>query len=262
MPESKIDLSIIIPAYMEAANIAGSLQQLADFLKDRDYGTVEVLVVTADSPDGTAKIAESQSRLFKNFKVVHAGPRVGKGRDVRLGMFEAGGHYKLFMDADLATPLIHLDDAKRLVIDTNADLGVAVRNLWKIHKSPIRKLISGMNTIVAPIMVAPGTSDTQCGFKIFRADVAEAVFSRQTMLSWSFDAELLHIAHRLGYKIVSIPAPDWNDPKIAGSGLVGDSALKAAVKGFTDLFIIRWNGLTGVYKHPTYTHKHQNYVSS
>jgi dolichyl-phosphate beta-glucosyltransferase len=259
---SQIDLSIIIPAYMEATNIADSLATLATWLKDHDYGAVEVLVVAADSPDGTAKIAEDQARLFKQFKVVHAGPRVGKGRDVRLGMYEARGRYKLFMDADLATPLIHLDGVKRLVMDPNADLGIAVRNLWAIHKNPIRKLISGMNTIVAPIMVAPGVKDTQCGFKVFRTDVAEAVFSRMTMLSWSFDAEILHIAHRLGYKIVPIPALDWKDPKIEGSGLVGDSPIKAAVNGFLDLFTIRWNGLTGIYKKPTYQHKQQNFVRS
>src|SRR5215469_6454375 len=112
MKDSPIDLSIIVLAYMEAGIIADSLQQLAGWLKTHDYGTVEVMVVTADSADGTAKIAQSQAKLFQHFRVVNAGPRVGKGRDVRLGMFEARGRYRLFMDADLATPLRHLDDVK------------------------------------------------------------------------------------------------------------------------------------------------------
>jgi dolichyl-phosphate beta-glucosyltransferase len=254
MTHQPIDLSIIIPAYMEAHSIGGSLDELAKFLNSHDLGVVEVLVVVPDSPDGTANLARQKAGHFKHFRVVEAGSRVGKGRDVRLGMFEAVGRYKLFMDADLATPLNHLVDVKRLVIDPGADLGISIRNLWQIHKSPFRKLVSGMNTIIAPIMVAPGITDTQCGFKVFRADVAEAVFGRMTMLSWSFDAEILHIAYMLGYKIVKIPTPDWKDPKAAGSGLVGDSALRAAVNGLFDLFVIRWNAITGIYKTPNYTH--------
>jgi glycosyltransferase involved in cell wall biosynthesis len=57
MSSSAVDLSIIIPAYMEAAGIGTALEKLATFLDTRDYGTVEVLVVVANSPDGTAKIA-------------------------------------------------------------------------------------------------------------------------------------------------------------------------------------------------------------
>src|SRR5689334_9235548 len=93
---SAIDLSLIIPAYMEGQGIADALDQLAKFLDSRDYGQVEVVVVVADSPDGTAKIAESKAKLFKHFRLVHAGPRAGKGRDVRLGIYEARGRYKLF----------------------------------------------------------------------------------------------------------------------------------------------------------------------
>ncbi|MDB5178291.1 MAG: hypothetical protein JWN01_234 [Patescibacteria group bacterium] len=255
MTTAPIDLSIIIPAYMEAAGIADDLEKLAAFLKTRDYGAVEVVVVVPDSPDGTAKIAESRAKLFQHFRLVHAGPRVGKGRDVRLGMYESRGHYKIFMDADLATPLEHLDDVKRLVIDKNAHIGIATRDLWKIHKGLIRKLISSTSNVAAQILVAPGIKDTQCGFKVFRADTAEVIFGRMTMLSWSFDAEIILIARLLHYKIVSIEAPDWKDPKAAGMGLVGDNPIKAALSGFLDLWIIRWNAIIGKYKKPNYVHK-------
>src|SRR4051812_27326529 len=98
---------------MEAAGISDDLEKLAAFLNTRDYGVVEVLVVVPDSPDGTAKIAASKAGRFKHFRVINAGPRAGKGRDVRLGMFESKGRYRVFMDADLATPLNHLDDVHR-----------------------------------------------------------------------------------------------------------------------------------------------------
>jgi dolichyl-phosphate beta-glucosyltransferase len=254
MAGSVVDLSIILPAYMEAAGIAQTLERLARFLQTRDYGVVEVLVVVADSPDGTAKIAESRAKLFKNFRVIHAGPRAGKGRDVRLGIFEARGRYRVFMDADLATPLGHLDDVKRLM-DSGGTVGVAVRDLLKIHKGFLRKFMSSFGNIVAQVVLLPGIKDTQCGFKVFEAEAAEAIFSRQTMLGWSFDAEVLKIARTLGYKIITFEAPDWKDPKAAGQGLVGDSPLGAAIRTFRDLFIVRWNVIIGRYRKPNYAHK-------
>jgi dolichyl-phosphate beta-glucosyltransferase len=249
-----IDLSIILPAYMEAAGIGGSLESLAAFLKTRDYGIVEVLVVVADSPDGTAKIAESKAKLFANFRVIHAGPRAGKGRDVRLGIFEAKGRYRLFMDADLATPLEHLDDVHAL-IQQGAKVGIAVRDLVKIHKGVVRKFITGVGNILAQVILLPGLKDTQCGFKFFEAEAAEAIFSRMTIIGWGFDLEILAVARKLGYKVELISAPDWKDPKAAGEGLVGDSAAKAAIQVFRDLLLVRWNITRGLYRKPLYTHK-------
>jgi dolichyl-phosphate beta-glucosyltransferase len=54
-------------------------------------------------------------------------------------------------------------------------------------------------------MVLPGLRDTQCGFKLFRREAAAEAFGRQTMRSWAFDAEVLYIAERLGYRIAEIP---------------------------------------------------------
>jgi dolichyl-phosphate beta-glucosyltransferase len=250
---AKIDLTIIMPAYMEAGTIKGSLQELARWLDSRNYGEVEVLVVTADSPDGTADIAREQKHLFQHFRVINLGARVGKGRDVREGMFEARGRYRLFMDADLATPLVHLDDVKRFM-DDGGEIAVAVRNLWRIHKGFARKLISKTSNIAAQILVTPGIKDTQCGFKVFRADVAEDVFARMTMLSWSFDAEILLIARERHYTITPIEAPDWADPKAEGLGLVGDNPIKAALNGFIDLWVMRWNAIRGFYRRRTYRH--------
>ncbi len=239
---------------MEAAGIAGVLQELASFLKSRDYGAVEVLVVVADSPDGTARIAESQSKLFERFRVIKSGPRKGKGFQVRIGMFEAHGKYRIFMDADLATPLIHLDEVYAATRQ-GAKVVIAVRSLWQIHKGLMRKVMSSFGNIFIQVLILPGIKDSQCGFKAFEAEACEAVFSRQTMLGWSFDAEILLVARKLGYKITTIEAPDWSDPKSAVKGLVGDSPLKAAVKTFMDTVVIRLNAWSGRYAKPTFKYK-------
>lgn len=248
-----VDLSIILPAYMEAEGIAQTLDRLAAFLKTREYGTVEVLVVVADSPDGTAEIAESRSGIFPRFRVIHAGPRAGKGRDVRLGMFEAEGRYRLFMDADLATPLEHLDDVKRLM-DDGAQIGIAVRDLVKIHNRLMRKGITKLGNILAQVVLLPGFKDTQCGFKFFEAKAVDEIFGRMTIMGWGFDLEILAVACRLGYEVSFIETPDWKDPKSAAVGLVGDSAARAALQVFKDLLRIRWNLMRGLYRDRLYCH--------
>lgn len=249
-----IDLSIILPSYMEAQGIAQTLDHLAEFLKTHEYGDVEVLVVVADSPDGTADIAASKSSLFQKFRVVHAGPRVGKGRDVRLGMFEAEGRYRLFMDADLATPLEHLEDVKQLIAG-GTKVGIAVRDLVKIHSGFMRKCVTKIGNILAQIILLPGFKDTQCGFKFFEAKAVEEIFGRMTILGWGFDLEILAVARKLGYEVDVIQTPDWKDPKPAGVGLAGDSAGKAALKVFKDLIRIRWNLIRGRYRDPIYYHE-------
>ncbi|GAC1600393.1 MAG: glycosyltransferase family 2 protein [Candidatus Saccharimonadales bacterium] len=249
-----IDLSIIIPAYMEAERIADSLARLAEYLAANELGEVEVIVVTADSADGTAKIAQSAAGSFKHFRVLQAGPRVGKGRDVRLGMYEAAGRYKLFMDADLATPLQYLQNVKAFM-DRGGQIAIAVRDLLVIHKGFLRKTASKSANVAAQLLVVPGIKDTQCGFKVFEASCAENIFGRMTMLQWSFDMEILAIARQLKYRIDFIDVPDWIDPKAANAGLGGDSILKVALEGFLDPFKIRYGIWTGRYRRPHYVHQ-------
>ena len=244
-----IDLSIIVPAYQEAAVIEKSLASLAAWLDTHDYGQVEVLVVSADSPDGTADLARAQAHRFASLRVIPAGKRVGKGRDVRLGMLGAAGRYRVFMDADLATPLVHLDDVWALM-QQDADVIIAVRNLWRIHHGIKRKFITKCGNWLARIVLLPGVKDTQCGFKAFRADVAESTFSQLTILNWGFDLEILAMARRFGYQIAKFDAPDWHDPKEAVAGLTGDSAGKAALQVLGDLWHIRLNLWRGRYHRP------------
>ncbi len=250
---SEIDLSIIIPAYNEAPVIASSLEQLATWLEQHDYGEVEVLAVICKSPDGTLEIAKSQAHLFKRLRVIDSGPRVGKGYQVRLGMFEATGRYRLFMDADLATPLRHLDDVKHFM-DGHGQVGIAVRDLWRIHHNPTRRLVSKLANLAAQLFVVPGIKDTQCGFKVFEASAALAIFGRQTLINWSFDLEILGIARNLGYHITFFEAADWRDPKPPGAGLTGDPQFKSALREVLDPLKIRWWLWSERYQEPSYHH--------
>jgi dolichyl-phosphate beta-glucosyltransferase len=103
-----------------------------------------------------------------------------------------------------------------------------------------RRLAGALGNLFIQIMVIPGIYDTQRGFKIMKAEVAEKVFPKLTVLGWGFDIELLALARKFGYKIKEVPV-DWhNDP----NSHVGLAAYKEVL---LDTVRIRWNLIKGIY---------------
>jgi dolichyl-phosphate beta-glucosyltransferase len=98
----------------------------------------------------------------------------------------------------------------------------------------------GFNLMIR-LLALPGLHDTQCGFKCFRAEVAEALFRKQTIPGWSFDVEVLYIAKKSGCRIIELPVPWYFN---AESKI---KVLRDSYRMGLDLFKIRLNGLKGVY---------------
>src|SRR5262249_46617957 len=95
--------------------------------------------------------------------------------------------------------------------------------------------------LITQLLILPGLNDTQCGFKCFRAEVANDLFHRQTLNGWAFDIELLHIARRHGYRIREIPI-DWvhrSESKV--------NAVRDAIRMIQDIFLIHANTRRGLY---------------
>lgn len=246
----KPDLSIVIPVYKEAKRIGPTLSDLAEFVKTYPL-SVEVIIVDRQSPDKTIANAKAYSKHFSKFKVLNVAPKSNKsykGGQVKAGMLAAEGHYVMFMDADLATPLKYLNNVAAILQKKQA-VGICVRNLQQSHHG-LRKLISSSGNFLVQLMILPGISDTQCGFKVFSADAAKKIFPHQTITGWGFDMEVLAIARAQGYQIEQFNVPDWQDvqvgSKVSGGGKF--SAAKAAFQTLPDVFRIKWKILRGKYK--------------
>jgi hypothetical protein len=91
------------------------------------------------------------------------------------------------------------------------------------------------------LLVLPGLNDTQCGFKCFRAEAAEKIFSQQTLLGWSFDIEVLYLARKKCMSIKEIPVQWYFD---ADSKV---NAVRDALRMISDIFRIHINALRGLY---------------
>jgi len=230
-------LSIVIPAFNEAERLPRTLERIAAHLAGGGSGG-EVLVVDDGSRDGTAERAEAMGAT-----VLRNGANRGKGFAVRRGMLAAQGRRRLMTDADLSTPIEELDRlAARM--DEGYDVVIGSRALpesrIEVHQPWFRENMGRLFNLFVRGLVVPGIRDTQCGFKLFTAEAARAVFSAARLDGFSFDVEALFLAARRGYRIAEVPVLWRND---AASRV----SLRRGFLAFPDLLRIRANQLAGRY---------------
>jgi len=193
-------VSVVIPAYNEARRLPATLVCWREFLVAQPFAA-EIVVVDDGSYDLTAEV--SQGPLTRVVRLV---PNGGKGGAVRAGVLAAGGDVIAYVDADLNIGPQHLLEALRLLED-GADLVAGRRNLaeYAAAEGPLRLLAGGLVQLTRRVLVMSAIRDTQCGFKVFRRDLAQAVFARTRIRSFAFDIEVLFLAKRLGARIIEMP---------------------------------------------------------
>ena len=239
------DLTIVIPAYREESRLGHTLDELANFLQhDESFAQkdVEVIVVAADALDRTQEIAAAKQGLFTHFTLLKAGPKVGKGRDVQIGMLHAQGKAILFMDADLATPLHHIETFYTFY-KLGADIVIATRDV-RSHRSKGRVFVSAVGNILFRLAGGMWVEDSQCGFKMFSATAAQLCFKKLKIMGWGFDMEILTIAKVNHLLVRSVHIDDWRP---IPNGSFEDGIIRNSVRALSDLLIILYRRLSGYY---------------
>ena len=234
-------LSLIIPAYNEEQRLLNTLQKIEDFLKAQTYSS-EVLVIENGSGDRTFEVAQNFAEQHQGVSVQRVAGR-GKGLAVRQGMLAAAGEYRMMLDADLSMPV---DQVDRFLPPQQKDADIVIasreaRGAVRYNEPNYRHLGGRLINTLIRLMALPGLQDTQCGFKCFRAAVAEDLFSKQTIMGWAFDVEILYAARLRRYSIVELPIPWYYSPQ---SHL---RPLHDSFHIFFDLLRIRSNARGGVY---------------
>ncbi len=245
-----IKLSIIIPAFNEEMRLEGTLRAVEAWAS-RAVGVIEIVVVDDGSTDSTRQVVRAWERTVNEqsvLKVVLQPDHRGKGSAVARGVLQARGAVRVFMDADLAIPLMYVD---RIVeeIRRGADVVIGSRELegsrrrgepWLRHA-----MGRGFNRFVAQLAIG-GFRDTQCGLKGFSADAADDIFPRVRLYPpdadiiaesrvTAFDVEILAIARRHSWHIVEIPV-DWSHMPVSKVRPLQDAFLM-----IVDALKVRWN---------------------
>jgi len=233
-------LSIIIPAHNEARRLPLALEQVFAFLGKQDFSS-EVIVVENGSTDRTFEIAQGFRRTYPDLTVLQE-DLPGKGRAIRRGVLEGSGEFRFIADVDFSMPVGEV--LRFLPPACESDIVIASRESPGAvrYGEPAYRHITGrvFNTLIR-LLVLPGLQDTQCGFKCFRAVVAEDIFPLQTLTGWSFDVELLFIARQRGYPICELGIP-WYYNQESKVKVLRDSWIM-----FLDLLTIRRNARRGLY---------------
>jgi hypothetical protein len=121
----------------------------------------------------------------------------------------ASGQAVVFMDADLASDLGDLETLLEGL--EHADVVIASRT----HTASVtfggtkaRAVMAQCFNAMVRFLVGTCFDDTQCGFKAFRRDAAERIFSVVQSNRFAFDVEVLAIADTLGITVVEVPV-NW-----------------------------------------------------
>jgi glycosyltransferase involved in cell wall biosynthesis len=221
------ELTIVVPAYNEAARLGLSLSKIVEYL-GQNFESSELIVVDDGSSDDTAAVAEKSTTAFGSVstRVIRYEQNRGKGYAVRLGLLAAAAEVALFSDADLSTPITETPKLVDPIRSGKADMTFGSRALDRtligVHQ-PWRREQGGrlFNLIVRAATRLP-FRDTQCGFKAFRMAVCRPLIEAAQIDRFGFDVELIYVAHLAGLRLQEVPVR-WDNDAASKVSVMRDS---------------------------------------
>ena len=220
-----MDLSIVIPAFEESKKIVRDIEAAADFIRNNNL-TAEIIVVDDGSTDGTGEAAKSALHRMPysktppgiSLKVQRLHCHRGKGCAIRTGIKQTTGEYVMFADSGCCVPYQNALRGLKLLKNNTCDIAHGSR---KIPASQIKKpqdfyrrICSGVfhRFVTACMKIPVELTDTQCGFKIYKGDVAWELYGACTTDGFIFDIEIILRACRAGYRIREFPL-EWTSDR-------------------------------------------------
>lgn len=222
-----------------------SLATCAEFFQDRGI-EAEIIVADDGSTDATPRVfADAMSTLSRShvsYRLLQL-PHRGKGAAVREGVRVAKGDPIVFLDSDLTIPVDIIDRFVR-AINQGADAAIASRYVpGSVVKRPWwRSLLGVVFRRCVHVLVPVNVKDTQCGGKAYTAEAAKDLFAKSRLDGFSFDAEVLFLANRGGYRVEEIPFTLVQDR------VTSIDFLAQAPRMLRDLVVIRLNAIRGRYR--------------
>lgn len=251
-----IMLSVIIPCYNEEKNIeGGALEQVYRYLSKQDYRW-EVIVVNDGSTDRSRELVSRFVADRDNMSLIDI-PHGGKPAGLWAGIQHARGKYLLFTDMDQSTPIGEL--AKLLPWCAKGyEVVIGSRGTARDGFSSLRKVGSAVFRNLRRLFLLRDISDTQCGFKLCRRDVALEIFPhlqfmrRDRPSGWkvsAYDVEFLYLCERAGYRVKEVVVEWRNRDRSETKGRQGELAryMRESVEMAQEVARVNFNRLRGAY---------------
>jgi dolichyl-phosphate beta-glucosyltransferase len=209
--DKRRELSVVAPAYNEARRLPALIDRTAaadSWAAPASLSFCELIVVDDGSEDETVALLGRTGGLEGRLRILELGSHRGKGAAVRAGLKAASGDLVLLTDVDMSSPLDEtaklvavLDDGFDLVIGSRAVPGAELA----ARQHPVRELLGKTLNRLLRLLTGLPFRDTQCGFKLFRAEVACRVAEHQRIEGYLYDAELCLTALQLGFRVAEVP---------------------------------------------------------
>jgi dolichyl-phosphate beta-glucosyltransferase len=234
-------LAVVVPAFNEEQRLGATLSCLRDYLERQPWSWT-IHVVDDGSTDGTARLVREFGRTESRvclLSIRHA----GKGAAVRAGILAASADYRFICDADLSMPVHELGRFLPPAL-CGADVAIGTREgagARRIGEPLVRHLAGRAFNFAVQRLLVPGLNDTQCGFKMFTAAAANAIFPHVTVAGWAFDIEVMYIARRRGLAIREVPI-EWHYRRESRVRMLRDG-----VRMFGELARLRLRAWRGAY---------------
>ncbi len=200
-------LSVVVPCFNEELRLPRTIEQIEQYL-DARHERYELILVDDGSTDGTRRLMDAAAARHPAVRVEALPHNRGKGRALAVGVAAAHGERILVTDADLSTPIDELPGLEA-ALEYGAGVAIASRALRasrvEVSQPVYRVLMGKVFNLMVQAVLLPGIWDTQCGFKLFRADVAHDVFGALVTDGFGYDPEVLYRAKRRHVKIVEVP---------------------------------------------------------
>ncbi len=208
-PGEPIHVSVVIPMFREADRIDDTLRDALPLLNIAPH-TSEVVLVYDGSPDDTIArvspyLTDAPNGPLRAVRLVSHKQNLGKGAAVRTGLHASRGSWHLIMDADNAATIREL---ATLLAAAQPGIGLIAGSRVapgsRVDAVATRKLAGSIFKLALGALGLNLLQDTQCGFKLYRADLAEQIVALGTEDGYAFDLEHLLIAKATGLDIAEV----------------------------------------------------------
>jgi dolichyl-phosphate beta-glucosyltransferase len=209
-----MDLSIVIPAFEESRKIARDIEEAVAFLETHHFSG-QIIVVDDGSTDNTAEAAKNIA-VPPNVQldVIRYETHRGKGYAVRTGIKHSSGEYVMFADSGSCVPYEDTLRGLELLKSDACDIAHGSRKMRECHiektQSLYRRICSGIFHwfVIHDMKIPAEFTDTQCGFKMYKGNVARHLYGEAVTDGFTFDIEIIMRAQKESYRIREFPI-DW-----------------------------------------------------
>lgn len=238
-----IKLSVVVPCYNEEKRFLSGFNHYYAYLAKQHYSW-ELIFINDGSGDKTFQQMQKNASHDKRIRIVSYNQNHGKGYAIARGIKKANGRYILFSDLDHSVPIKTIEgffeyfkNGYLVVIGSRRVPGAKIL----VRQHPLREWFGRGFTFLVKVLIYWGIKDATCGFKAFENSASRKLFSKIRVYDWAFDAEILFLCKKYGFKLAQAPVA-WSDVKGTKVALKRD-----IIRSFVGLFKIRLNDLRGKY---------------